>query len=61
MAENFIPQFSERMKTHRIKAASLAKLKLQLQNELRAKHPELNDQEFRKHWVALCAINNMAV
>ena len=61
MAESFIPQFSERKREDRVRAVALAKVKFDLQKELRAKHPELTDQEFRKHWVAFCAINNVAV
>ncbi len=61
VAEQFIPSFSERKRDDRIRAASLAKQKLELQNQLRKIHPELTDQEFRKHWVALCTINTLAV
>lgn len=58
-AESFIPEFSERMREDRIRAAALAKHKLEVQKTLRAQNPQLTEAEFRKNWVAFCAITQV--
>lgn len=57
--ESFIPsQFNERGREDRMRSVSLARKKLALQQHMRNKNPHLSPAEFKRHWLAFCAMQD---
>ena len=56
-SESFIPEaYGDKLQADRIRAVSVARKKLAIQQAMRLKFPEMSNAEFKKNWVALNAM-----